>query len=564
MKIHSLRSRLFPPCFLILAAGTPAFSQNIVTVTGHGEALLDAKDKKAAGEVALRRARDAARTDAVEQVIAKVYGRKELLGPKADEIILKVAQRSEGAIEERIEKVAEIRDGKAIAEISFLFNRQRIREQLEELHGISLTREAEGKLKVYVVAYTVEGMDSDRSNPVLLRDEVTDNRQNVQRSSFAGSRTDASTKAASSSASFQGSDSSSSSGENKQQSEGRFEGSSSVSGSYKESESASARAQAGRAKAGVDYESSSQGKIAADSKVKAGHSESGSQKWDNRTASAVDARSAQAIASSNYQQRSASGSSYNDTSTQFHSLKIYADTTKKGAGSTNELKGLLEEMLRNAGMDLNDLDDIRVVNKDFKSTEDLKGYLLRELKSRSDVPKDAFVAYAINSLTPVDTKGSQYSSTVSFHIRRIGDGYSLWNKETVGKSLGTSTSDTARLKATENALRQVGTHAGPELTTAIRKWQAEGANRIKVQEAEYLIQVNDAANPMVVSKLMTALRNAGLAPERSYDGAARSVTIKVLLNGKRGQDAKNAIDPLLDSFEFETEDASKTVLRVKK
>ena len=221
-------------------------------------------------------------------------------------------------------------------------------------------------------------------------------------------------------------------------------------------------------------------------------------------------------------------------------------------------------MLRNAGMDLNDLDDIRVVNRDFKSTEDLKSYLLRELKSRSDVPKDAFVAYAINSLTPVDTKGSQYSSTVSFHIRRIGDGYSLWNKETVGKSLGTSTSDTARLKATENALRQVGTHAGPELTTAIRKWQAEGANRMKAQQAEYLIQVNDAASPTAVSKLMTALRNAGLAPERSYDGAARSVTIKVLLNGKRGQDAKNAIDPLLDEFEFETEDASKTVLRVKK
>ena len=119
MKMPSLRARLVPSCVLILGAGASAFSQNIVTVTGHGEALLDAKDKKAAGEVALRRARDAARTDAVEQVIAKVYGRKELLGPKADEIILKIAQRSEGAIEERIEKVAEIRDGRPSRRLHF-------------------------------------------------------------------------------------------------------------------------------------------------------------------------------------------------------------------------------------------------------------------------------------------------------------------------------------------------------------------------------------------------------------------------------------------------------------
>jgi hypothetical protein len=555
---------LFRTGFAVVAAlCAPLQAQNIVKVTGHGEAAVDPREKKAANENALRRAKEAARNDAIEQVVAKVYGNKGRLGPKADELILKVAQRSEGAIRERIEKTTDILDGKAIVDIEFHVDRQRIKDYLEEIHDVSLTREAEGKLLVYVVAYTVEGVDPDLNKPIVLRDEVTDNRQNVQRSSFAGSRTDASSRASSASDSLQASTSSSSKGDAKQQSEGRFEGSRSASGSYQDSESASARAQAGDARARADYNSSTQAKFSADAKVKAGHSESASKAWDDRSAASVDARSAQASSASNYQQRSASGSSYSDTSTQYHSLKIYADPTKKGPGSTNHVKGVLEEMLRTVGMDVRDLDDLRVPSGDFKTTDALKNHLLNELKRRADFPKDAFVAFAINSLTPTDSKGSKYGANVSFHVRRVGDGYSLWNKESGGNSYGTATSDNARLDATQDALRKVGTQAAPDLAKAIQKWQREGQRQVQTQASEYLIQINDANNPVVASKMIAALKAAGFAPERTFDGTSRTVRIKVNLNGRRGEDVQSAVEPLLDSFDVDRLDAAQTILRVK-
>ena len=548
---------------LLLGSGTLLLGQNVVSVTGHGEAPVDPKDKKTGTEKAMARAQDAARTDAVAQVIAKVYGNKSRLGAKADEIIQQVAQRSEGAIRDRIPKLTEVRDGKAIVEIEFLIERLAIKTQLEEIHDVSLAGEAKGKLKVYVVAYTVKGEDPDPTKPILLHDEVTDNRQNVNRNSFAGSRTDASSKSASASASLQASASSSNKGDSKYQSDGKFQGSNDTSASYKGSESAKAGARVGDARANASYDASAEGKFSSETKVKGEHSDSGSQSWDNRSAASLDARSAEASSSASFKQRSASGSSFSDTSTQYHSLKVYADPTKKGLADTNDIKYVLEELLKNAQLDLYDLDDLPINAKEPPSDEKLKTYVINSLKRRSDISKDAFVAIAINRLTPTAKQQNLMSAKVSFQIRRIEDGSVLWSKSESGASEPSSSQDEASLQATKFALRKIGAEASPALDKALKDWQAGGRQKVQTQEREYTIKITEANNPSVAAKFIAALKAAGFTPTRTFDGASRMVQITVELNGKRGEEAQTAIEPLLDNFDVDRMDASQTILRVK-
>ena len=71
-----------------------------------------------------------------------------------------------------------------------------MRDYLEHSLGLSLTQESEGKFRTFVLAYTVEGMDPNRAQPQVLREEVTDNRKNIHDTASASAETNAESEAA--------------------------------------------------------------------------------------------------------------------------------------------------------------------------------------------------------------------------------------------------------------------------------------------------------------------------------------------------------------------------------
>jgi len=181
-------------CAVALACPV-AIHAEAITVSGKGEvpvAQVTKKDLPSANHRALAAAQGVARADAITQALFQVYGNRTRLGKRADGVIRSTVDHSASMILETQVRTADVREGKATVEVVLLVDAKAMREYLQNSLDISLTADAENKLRIYVLSYTIEGMDVDRAVPQVLKEEVTEDQKNVHSAAQASSEVKAS------------------------------------------------------------------------------------------------------------------------------------------------------------------------------------------------------------------------------------------------------------------------------------------------------------------------------------------------------------------------------------
>lgn len=483
--------------FGLLVSGAPGAAE-VLSVAGHGEAAVQPAPKKKVAEAnraALAAAEEEAVRDALALAVSQVYGGEGRLGADAARVHRQVADHSAAMVVDRQVRRAEVRGDRAIVEVVLGVDGERLREYLESSLGLSLAREAEGRFRVFVLSYTVEGEDPDRSAPPVLREEIVDDRTDVHSTSSASERTEKGTR----------------------------KETASVKGS------STAVAAGGGAAIGAS--------------------------------GAVDARAGSA--STSYEHAREAGSSYSDTSTKYHKLVVYADTTKKGAGSSNEIRAKLGELLKGAGFVTAFL-DLPLAGREFGSEDALYHEVLTGVRAAPDVAREDYVAVALNRFTPARSAAPRFSAQVTYRILRVGDGEILLpDKLVAGDSGEQSTDDMARTVAVELAVRKAAAVLPVEVSRALRQLERSGERESAAARVSYPIRVDNVSSPAATSALKQALRSAGFGVSSQFRGDARSEALTVTLNGRSGADVTSVLEPLLGSFDVVLMDERSTVLKAR-
>jgi hypothetical protein len=432
-----------------------------------------------------------------------------------------------------------VAEGKATVEVSIQVDAAALRTYLEESLGLSLSREQEGKFRVFVLAYTVEGMDPSRTQPNVLREEVEDNKKNVQHDKKSNS-------------------SASSSSSSKAESLA-VDASVKDKGSVDASQSASLAASGSRGTS-VSGEGFS-GKDSATGKVDAKESGSASAKWDQEAKLKADASTASSSASAKRQ--SSSSDNFSDTSTFYRRLVIYEDTSKKGAGSTNEVRAKLGELLKSQGLTTGFL-DVRLMGRQFQNEDEIYAAILQELEKRPEVGADDYVAVALNRLTPIKAEKPRFSAQVTYRVVRVGDrGLLLPDKVVASESGEQISEDIARTVATEGALLKSASVLEAEMSRALKELERRSQRKETAQATAYEIRVDNVANPAATRSIKAALREAGFVPNAVFRGNVKSESLSVPLQGKRGDEVQAVLEPLLGPYEVLLMDQSGCVLKAR-
>lgn len=557
-------------------------SAETLTVSGKGlnpVPLANKKDVSAGTRQALAAAQQSAVADAVTQALFQVYGNRQKLGAQADSVIRDVVDHSAAMILETQVKTADVQGEVAITEVVLKIDGKAMRDYLENSLALSLTQESEAKFRTFVLAYTVEGTDPDRAQPQVLSEEVTDNRQNVHDTASASVQTHAESEAAS--FSLNAAHASSDQGKSASQSRGSIDAQRSASIKASASEQAALRASGseqaalrasgsgGSLKASERVAGSLNASERASANVSGSVNEKLSASGSSSSSTQRDIRSTGSVkeqASANralFQHDENANAEFSDTSTQYHKLVVYADTSKKGAGGTNEVRAKLGEILKTTGLTTN-FYDINLMGREFPDEDALYHEILNSLKQDPNVKSDDYVAVALNRLTPIEPATHRFTAQVTYRVLRIGDGELLLpDKNVVADSGAQVSDDMARTVATELALNKASNILPTEIVRALRQNQRAETRVSTNVVSEYVVRVDNVSNPAATSALKQALREAGFVLSTQFRGSAFSESIKVKLNGKSGADVSARLEQQLEHYDVVSMDDHEAVLRIK-
>jgi hypothetical protein len=282
---------------------------------------------------------------------------------------------------------------------------------------------------------------------------------------------------------------------------------------------------------------------------------------DHRSTGRVNEQASAAQASFHHEENAKA--EYSDTSTQYHKLVVYADTTKKGAGGTNEVRAKLGEVLKTSGL-ITSFYDINLMGREFPNEDALYHEILVALKQDPNVKPEDCMAVALNRLTPADPLTHRFSAQVTYRVLRVGDGELLLPDKNVAADSGDQVSDDmARTVATELAISKASDILPGEITRALRQNQRAEARTSAAAASEYMVRIDNVTNPGATAALKQALRNAGFVLSTQFRGAATSESITVKLNGKSGGDASAALESQLERYDVVSLDDHAAILKAK-
>ncbi len=532
MLSSPFRSLFLLPALVVVAPSLPA--ADLITTAGHGEMVVETKGKTAqVNQKALELAESNAVTDALAQALHFLYGNRAKLGADHDRILREVVDHKATFLLATDVRSSNIESGKAVVEVAIKVDGNAFRKFLENSLNLSLAQEVEGKFKVIVLAYTSEGMDANRAKPPVLLDEVVDNRQDIHASAGASLNVSASSKAKATYLKATGSTS--------DKGKVAVQANNSVNAYQKDAASVNGS-----------------GSASQEMQLKAKQSSSGSAEWNYQDQASVDARTASSSAA--YAKQAQSSSTFDDNSSQYHRITIYADTTKKGAGSSNEVRAALGEILEKSGLNTKFV-DMNLMGRTFETEDQLYLTIRDNLKKNPDIAPGDYVAVALNRVTPVN-EYHRYTSQVIYRVLRIKDGDTLLpDKVVTGDSGDEASDDLGRAHATQLAIRKADSVLPDELRSALRKVARAETRETAAAATTYIIRVDNIQSPMATLNIKQALRNGGFAIKPEFRGDAHSETIYVDLKGKTGMDVMAVIEPLLGRFVVNSMDDKNTLLK---
>lgn len=547
---------------LILVFCNVSVSAETLTVSGKGQIPVPAakkKDMPAITQQALAAAQQSAVADAVTQALFQVYGNRQKLGAQADSVIRDVVDHSAAMILDTQVKKVDVLGGVAVTEVVLKIDGKAMRDYLENSLALSLTQESEAKFRTFVLAYTVEGMDPNRAQPQVLKEEVTDNRQNVHDTASASVQTHAESEA--SAFSLNAAHASSDQGKSASQSQGSVDAQRSANIKASASEQAALRASGSDGSLNASERAAANVSGSVNEKLSASGSSSSSAEKDIRSTGSVKEQASADRAL--FQHDENAKADFSDTSTQYHKLVVYADTTKKGVGGTNEVRAKLGEILKTSGLTTN-FYDINLMGREFPDEDALYHEILNTLKQDPNVKSEDYVAVALNRLTPAEPATHRFTAQVTYRVLRIGDSeLMLPDKNVVADSGAQVSDDMARTVATELALNKASNILPGEIVRAMRQNQRTETRVSTNVVSEYVVRIDNVSNPAATNALKQALREAGFVLVTQFRGAASSESITVKLNGKSGADVSARLEQQLEHYDVVSMDDHEAILKIK-
>lgn len=564
-------------CFICLAM-TWACAQDLITVSGVGRGEIESARRKRDEAGHVRRATDRAQQEALRRAVGQ--GILQVFG---DESRIRAAGGCMDTLMQlglpciKSHQVAAVtREGQeVVVSLSAQVSRNELLSLLET-QGISLTEVAESAFRVFVLAYTVEGVDADLSKPVVLREEVHDTRMNVHdEASFSDNtraesefshqeqarENDIHTKSddrrvvrASAHARRDEVGYVEAEGELDEHVHAEAE-ESAYAGAAAASDANSAAVKAAYAGRGqVDASHHSSGKFAAGE----AHSEESSQSLEAATSLQAEEKQHEASHTLEIQDQASyhrdveEKASYHDTSTDYHHIKVYADPTKKGAGQTNEVRAVLEGMFNKAGLITSTL-DIDLMGRSFDHEDALINLVWDTIRSEYlQVEDQDFIAIALNRTTPIQTSSGvfQFTSAITYRVFRLRDGYQLLPSQSLtAESARLSSADMARAQATKLALVRTGDILQGDLLRALKRYERLKDREETQATTQYTVTVRNVPNPLACRQLQKALEDAGFEVKSRF--RAQTVTLDIGLRGKSHDVVLDTLSPLIGDFGFE-------------
>lgn len=498
----------------------------ILSVSGKGSVAIPASKKQERArneEAALDRAESLALESGLEQAVLQVYGP---LGEKRAAVLSDLAAQSGSIVLFRQVLRSTAEGDRAEVELFLKVNAEALSSFLRDKHGLSLSLDAGGETRVLVLSYTIEGMDPDLTKPVVLHEEVRDDRSNVRASSQSHSAS--SSSSSSSAVSVQARSATSDKGSASAEDRGSFSaaGSSRMSvrdsfGSAHLSDSASAAG-------------SSSSKASAD--------------WDRRASASIDARGSEAHARASHS--ASSSSSYSDTSTFYHRVVDYADPTKKGAGVSNEVRAGLEGLMQMAGLRVQAA-SVDLMGRDFKNEDELLKTARREAALLPGVRGNDYLLVGLNRFTPADTGGHRFTSQITYRLLRIRDGELLLPSKILDGDSGPQPSDDlGRTRAVKEALKKAEAAMPREIREAAKHRQRLNNGQV----AQFLVKIANSQHPSNSLPMRQALKAAGFQFSHEFKGDAQTETLRIDIIGKSVEQLKELIEPLTSKFEIRSMD----------
>jgi hypothetical protein len=456
-------------------------------------------------------------------------------------------------------KKVDVQGGVAVTEVVLRIDGKAMRDYLENSLALSLTQESEAKFRTFVLAYTVEGLDPNRAQPQVLREEVTDNRKNVHDTASASVQTHAESEAAA--FSLNAAHASSDQGKSASQSQGSVDAQRSANIKASASEQATFRASGSDGSLNASERAAANVSGSVNEKLSASGSSSSSAEKDIRSTGSVKEQASADRAL--FQHDENAKADFSDTSTQYHKLVVYAETTKKGAGGTNEVRAKFGEILKTSGLTTN-FYDINLMGREFPDEDALYHEILTTLEQDPNVKSEDYVAVALNRLTPAEPATHRFTAQVTYRVLRIGDSeLMLPDKNVVADSGVQASDDMARTVATELALNKASNILPGEIVRALRQNQRNEARASTNAASEYVVRIDNVSNPAATNALKQALREAGFVLSTQFRGAASSESITVKLNGKSGADVSARLEQQLEHYDVVSMDDHEAILKIK-
>ena len=543
-------------CAIALVLPTMAFGQ-VKKVAGRAEQRFVATSKKKDADerrTLLAQLEEQARKDAVSVALVHIYGNKSRFGDKYDSVVDAAYKRSSMFIRDSEIVNAGFVGDVATVEVSLTVDEATLRGFINDTFELSVAGDVENAFNVYVLAFTVEGLDPDRAAPQLLREEITDDKTDIHSSATShdvkniqSGKHSANASSAESVKLKAGDESSSVAARTESQS---------LKGSQSSSIEGSATARSEDGYANASGSASQKSKIDAHSQSAAFDASQSKSSVDLDAAKSKSSASSSAhFSNTSYKGSEASAS---DTSTSYHSLRVYADTTKKGAGQTNEIRTKLGELLKVNGFATKN-SVVNLQSQEFKNEDELNAAVLDLLRHSPDFESKDFVALALNRLTPVANGG--FTAAVSYRISRISDGTILFEQSATGDSGPAQSEDVARALATELAVKRAEPVFTAQLAPAIRQLQRIDAKKSESRTSQYEIRIKGLSSPRLTVPMQDAIRGAGFELTSTFRNGQQVVTVQ--LGGRNGSQVAAIIDPFLAPYEFVSQDDSGTELKAK-
>jgi hypothetical protein len=511
---------ILAPCVLVGVLSGLLGAEDL-SVAGHGTAIVAKVSKKnlpKATQDAFNAAESAAILDAISHAVYKVE-RRGNLGADADSILADTARHWAEFLITKDVAGQSVQNGEAIIDLVIKVDAGKLRDYLDNIHD----RPATGALdqrRVLVLAYTVEGMDPNRANGAKLH-EVIVSRDRYLQHKERGEQILYDRDAA---------------------------GSLQAAGASANSSSQASHSDVERAQGLSDFLTGfNQGSAMAASRDNA-RSDNSAQ------AGAIDARARD--------QQHLDASSHREMITvashDYVRVTDYADLTKKGAGTTNEVRTMLEGMFNKAGLQPRYY-NMPLMGLEFATEDDLSDAVLTRIAQDPNVDDEDFVAIAVNRLTPLNP-AHEYTSVINYRVMRKSNLDELLPSKNVRGDSGLQPSDDyGRSTATEIAVERAASVLPAELKVAIDR-ATRSAAREAGPSATYSVRVENIASMADSASLKEALRAAGFAVRSSYKSNSRSENITVELNGRLPSEAIRVIEKNTGSFDVASMDDHSAVL----